>query len=98
MKIEIIILQKFKKELEKLILNKKLLETDYKDLKDEIAQFPEKGNIIPGTNGLRKIRLKSPTGGKSGGFRICYYYIKNKKIFLMLIYSKNTQENLIDEE
>lgn len=57
------------------------------------------GEVVPGTSGVRKIRLKSSSCGKSGGFRICYYDItQNNKIILILIYAKNVQENLTMEQ
>jgi len=46
-------------------------------------------------NGIRKVRLKSASRGKSGGFRICYYYlVLNDEIFLLYIYAKNNKEDL----
>ncbi|NPA59781.1 MAG: hypothetical protein GXO30_04875, partial [Epsilonproteobacteria bacterium] len=40
----------------------------------------------------------TPTG-KSGGFRVVYYFIdENDKIFLMSIYSKTQKENLSENE
>lgn len=53
------------------------------------------GDVISGTGGIRKTRLKSATKGKSGGFRVCYLNIDNKLIIILLfIYPKNEQENL----
>jgi hypothetical protein len=49
--------------------------------------------MITGTGGIRKVRLKSATKGKSGGFRVCYLYIENRLIlFLLFIYAKNEQK------
>ena|SRR3990167_4177129 len=99
MKINIILTRKFEKELNKLIKSNKLLMQDYKEFKEEISKFPEKGDIIPNTSGVRKIRIKSASSGKSGGFRICYYYLtKDKELFLILIYPKNIQEDLTPEQ
>jgi hypothetical protein len=56
---------------------------------------PEKGRVITGSGGLRKIRCNIPGKGKSGGVRIIYYWVKRKDIILMLlIYPKNEQDNL----
>ena len=54
--------------------------------------------MIPGTGGTRKIRLKGFSTGKSGGFRVCYYYLIENSLYLLLIYAKNEQENLTTDE
>ena len=51
-----------------------LLEDDeYKELQLFLAANPESGDIIPGSQGLRKLRWKSQGKGKRGGSRIIYY-------------------------
>lgn len=71
---------------------------DFENLKKELAEFPEIGDLIPGTGGVRKIRVKSSHGGKSGGFRVCYLDTpKHNEILLILIYPKNESENLSSE-
>ncbi len=53
------------------------------------------GDVIPGGNGLRKIRWRIEGNGKSGGVRIIYYLASAKGyIYLMAIYSKNQRTNL----
>jgi hypothetical protein len=55
--------------------------------------------VIPGLGGIRKIRLKSSSKGKSGGFRICYfYYQENEGLYFIWIYAKNEQENLTPDQ
>lgn len=89
----------FTKAKNDLISKTKLLEEDYIQLKRELAENPFIGAVIPGTNGIRKIRLKSASQGKSGGFRICYYYLMlGSEIYLLLLYAKNVQENLTQEQ
>lgn len=71
------------------------MQKDFDDFQRELANSPEKGAIIKGTGGVRKIRLKSASSGKSSGFRVCYYFLmQDNEIFFLLIYSKNAQENL----
>lgn len=43
------------------------------DFKNYISLHPDKGDIIPGTGGIRKIRWQSSGHGKRGGARIIYY-------------------------
>jgi mRNA-degrading endonuclease RelE of RelBE toxin-antitoxin system len=56
---------------------------------------PEKGDLIPGSRGLRKVRWAGSGRGKRGGVRIIYYY-KNPEgqIWLLTIYAKNEDENI----
>ena len=99
MNIEIIETRDFIKILNLLLKRRKLLDEDYIDFKKKLVGCPDSGDTISGTGGIRKIRLKSPSGGKSGGFRICYYYILNRdKIYLLYIYPKNEQEDLSIED
>lgn len=76
-----------------------LPDEDYRGLQNEIIVNPEKGKIINGSGGLRKIRWSIPGKGKSGGVRIIYYWAKTKGIILMLlVYSKNEQDDLSNEQ
>ncbi|MFA6599275.1 MAG: type II toxin-antitoxin system RelE/ParE family toxin [Ignavibacteriaceae bacterium] len=76
-----------------------LPDEDYRILQNELILNPGKGKIIGGSGGLRKIRWSIPGKGKSGGVRIIYYWAGTKDIILMLlIYSKNEQDNLTDEQ
>jgi mRNA-degrading endonuclease RelE of RelBE toxin-antitoxin system len=71
----------------------------YRKLQNELILNPGKGKIIRGSGGLRKIRWSISGKGKSGGVRIIYYWAKIKEIILMLlIYSKNEQDNLTNEQ
>jgi len=68
---------------------------EYRDLQNELVSNPEKGKVIPGSGGLRKIRCGVSGRGKSSGVRIIYYWIlKKETILMLLIYPKNEQDNL----
>ena len=89
----------FLKDINKLLKKRSLLLKDYDDFKEELAKDPEVGDLIVGTAGCRKVRLKSATKGKSGGFRICYYDLTEKnKIYLLFVYAKNDKDDLEAEE
>lgn len=76
-----------------------LNDSDYALLQDELVAYPERGRIIPGTGGLRKIRWSAPGRGKSGGIRVIYYYFASLDWILMLLaYAKNEQDNLTQRE
>jgi mRNA-degrading endonuclease RelE of RelBE toxin-antitoxin system len=60
---------------------------------------PRKGDLIQGTHGARKVRARAEGKGKSGGFRIVYYYVDRKdRIWLLNLCSKREQEDLSARE
>ena len=72
-----------------------LIDDEYRNLQNELILNPDKGKIIRGSGGLRKIRYGVSGRGKSGGVRIIYYWImKRDTILMLLIYPKNEQDNL----
>lgn len=97
---EIIATKHFAKDIDGLIKKRHIGQDDFDDFKKELAEDPHKGDLLVGSGGVRKIRLKSFSRGKSGGFRVCYYYLALKeRIYLLLIFAKNEQENLkLDEK
>jgi len=97
---QIVQISTFARKVEELIRKHKLLQKDFDEFKRKIAEHPESGDIIQGTGGVRKIRLKSASGGKRGGFRVCYYFHNAEigEIFLITLYAKNEQEDLTADE
>lgn len=72
-----------------------LTEQEVAHLKQELAKSPEKGVVIPGTGGIRKLRVAAKGKGKRGGARVIYfYYIHASHIYLLTCYSKNEQEDI----
>lgn len=70
------------------------------ELYDYLEDHPEKGDIIPGTHGVRKLRWKTgkDNKGKSGGIRVLYHYSKNILILLITFYEKSEKENITQLE
>jgi mRNA-degrading endonuclease RelE of RelBE toxin-antitoxin system len=76
-------------------INTLLTDEGYRKIQNELIINPEKGKVIRGSGGLRKIRSGVSGRGKSGGVRIIYYSILKRDIVLMLFaYPKNEQDNL----
>lgn len=75
---------------------KKLIgEHELDSLKTLLAGNPLAGDVIEGTGGFRKIRVARADGGKSGGFRVIYYfYNETIPLFLFLAYAKANQGTL----
>ena len=60
-----------------------------------IACTPEDHPVIPGSGGFRKCRWARRGGGKSGGFRVIYYFVTEPgRIYLASIYAKSSKQTL----
>ena len=63
-----------------------------------IAANPEAGDVIPATNGLRKVRWATSGRGKRGGARVIYFTRNARgQIILLLVYAKSKLDNLRPE-
>lgn len=72
---------------------------DFENFKKSLVENPEQGDVISGTSGIRKTRLKAMAGGKRSGFRVCYLNVESRLIlFLLFIYPKNEQEDLTQDQ
>jgi hypothetical protein len=66
---------------------------------DLVAYEPTCGDIIPGSGGLRKVRIGRDGIGKRGGTRVVYYfYNENFPILLLALYAKNEKSDLTTTE
>ncbi len=79
---------------------KELLSDDeYREFQQYLADNPTAGDIIQRTGGLRKVRWVSCGKGKRGDVRIIYYYkVDVSYIRLLLIYKKDTKDDLSESE
>lgn len=72
-----------------------LTDEEYAEFQEHLAAYPNSGDLIINTGGLRKIRVASSSRGKRGGSRVIYYWQDSRnRIFLMAIYAKNRQTDL----
>jgi hypothetical protein len=72
-----------------------LNDDEYRQLQTDLTADPKLGDLIPGTGGLRKVRIALPGTGKSGGARVIYFLKLNENnIFMLAAYAKNDQEDL----
>ena len=60
------------------------------DLIAYLAENPTAGDIMEGTGGVRKVRWARRGGGKSGGFRVIYYYYSE----VIPLFEKSAKANL----
>jgi len=64
-----------------------------------IARYPEAGDVIPDTGGVRKVRWARSGSGKRGGARVIYFYHDaGRPLYLLMVYAKARQENLTADE
>ncbi len=88
-------LEGFVKEAKRLQKKYKKLSEDLKTVRKTLSENPKAG--IELSHNCYKIRLANssiPTG-KSGGFRVIYYFIdSNDNLYLMSIYSKTEIESI----
>jgi len=60
-----------------------------------IACAPEDHPVIPGAGGFRKARWARRGKGKSGGFRVIYFFVAEPgRVYMAAIYAKSRKETL----
>ena len=79
-----------------------LLEPDaFQDFQNELLDNPEKGAVIPGTGGVRKVRYAHParSKGKRGGIRVMYYLQSQEDtLYFLLAFDKGDQDDLTPDQ
>jgi len=72
-------------------------DSEYGVLQSELMRAPERGDLIPGTGGFRKLRWadRRRHKGKRGGLRIIYnLLLEDRHIWLFTIYDKDERKDL----
>lgn len=99
MNLKIVSLESFSKDVKRLNKKYKSISNDLKKLQTILSEN-QKAGIELGQN-CYKVRVANssiPTG-KSGGFRVLYYYLcGDGYLYLMAMYSKRELENISDEK
>lgn len=77
-----------------------ILNADERDeIVNAVAFDPLAGDLIPGTGGLRKLRVGREGIGKRSGARVIYYfYNEDRPVYLLAIFAKNRQADLTSQE
>ena len=77
-----------------------LLEDEqYRLLQLALVRNPEAGAVIPGSNGVRKLRWQMDGRGKRGGARVIYYWVTDRELILLLfLYPKNERADLTRDQ
>lgn len=76
-----------------------LSDSDLPALEEALLEDPQLGDVIEGTGGARKMRIRLQGRGKSGGGRVIYLDVFEKEsIYLLFAYPKSVQSNLTPEQ
>lgn len=76
-----------------------LSEDDHRELINYLAANPKAGVIMEGTGGVRKVRFANEGSGKSGAYRVVYYFHDdNMPLFALALFAKNEKANLTKAE
>ena len=77
----------------------RLTDAETADLIAMLARDPACGDVIPGTGGLRKVRVRLAGRGKRGGARVIYYfYNETLPVFLLAVFAKSERADLTASE
>ena len=76
-----------------------LADEEYRALQNELLEDPERGDLIRGGGGIRKLRFALPGRGKRGGVRVIYYWAKDRhQVYFLVVYPKSRKDDLSDKE
>jgi len=80
--------------------SKKLLDKDEREaLITYLASSPNAGVLIKGTGGIRKLRWAREDTGKSGAYRVIYFFHSMEiPIFILNVFAKNEKVNISQAE
>jgi hypothetical protein len=62
-----------------------------------LLENPQNGDVVPGSGGIRKIRVPDPTRNKGtrGGLRVLFIDLADREVtFLLTIYGKGDKDDL----
>lgn len=78
---------------------KLLDDDDLAALQTLLMLHPDAGDVIPGSGGLRKVRVPAKGKGKRGGGRVIYYRVTaDDQIFLLYAYAKNERTDITPQQ
>jgi hypothetical protein len=68
---------------------------EYAELQQHLMLYPEAGHLVPGSNGVRKLRWARSGMGKRGGLRMIYYVqFEPNEFWMLTLYSKAKKDNV----
>jgi hypothetical protein len=91
----------FSEDRRRLERARELSDDDLRALEQSILADPQVGDLVPGTGGLRKVRLGQPKvgRGKRGGVRVYYLDLPRRAVtHLVAIFGKREKSDLSSAE
>jgi hypothetical protein len=77
------------------LVSEYLSDGEYAKLQQRLIEDPGAGDLIPGSGGVRKLRWKGSSRGKSGGVRVIYYArTRQGEIWMLTLYAKSVTDNI----
>lgn len=74
-------------------------DTFLNQLQNDLLKDPEKGDIMPRLQGLRKVRMALRGRSRAGGARVIYLYLpRHDTIIFFYVYTKAKSENLTPDQ
>ena len=79
---------------------KKLLDEDEREsLVNYLSTSPLAGKLVKGTGGIRKIRWAQEDIGKSGAYRVIYFFHSSEiPLYLLNVFAKNEKADISQAE
>ena len=72
-----------------------LSDDEYREFQYYLSAYPDAGDLIRGSGGIRKVRWAAEGKGKSGGVRVIYYWAKlPEQIYLLTIFGKSARADI----
>jgi len=102
MSYSIVLTRSFKKSIKRLKKRFRHVKDDVRVAIQVLLQSPQLGVVIPGSSGIRKLRVRNTDlpKGKSSGYRLLYYVEDQPTptIYLLLLYAKSDREDVTRRE
>jgi hypothetical protein len=72
-----------------------LTDDAYAIFQKQLSASPDKGDLLVGCGGVRKVRMAAKGKGTSGGARVLYLHLPNRHlIYLLYLFTKGQAENI----
>lgn len=91
----------FETQLFSRLLSSYLGDAEFRQLLAALIRDPERGDLMPGTGGFRKLRWRDLRRGKGkrGGLRVIYYWLAaDEQTWLFSIYDKDEGQDLTPQQ
>jgi mRNA-degrading endonuclease RelE of RelBE toxin-antitoxin system len=93
MSYKLVLLAVFKRSVKRLEKRYRTVKEDVKTAIRQLQDNPRVGDVIPGGEGTRKLRVRNTTlsKGQRGGYRLIYYVVDDPEpiIYLLFLYAKS---------